>query len=178
MKGNGLTANLKKLANAKRIGNAKAVNAALSNIKGAYTQVVMKADRYLGGVELIQDLRHVNANGYDIVLRESGIIRVLEAKSGAKITLKDILNYIDKVDGEVVFNANYFRKWIEPLLGKNATDAILLTGKIEVEFFINNPRSAEIAEKLLDLIGGTVAKYKDDDGIVHTINIIISHVSK
>ena len=144
-----MTANLKRLANAEKLGNIRGVNAALGNIKGAYTQTVMRADRFADGFKIVDDLldlRHVNANGYDLVLQRGGIIRIFEAKSGTKLTLKELSNYVRKAGDERLLNMTYFRKWIEPALGKQATDALLKAGTIEIEFFINNPRSADIAQ--------------------------------
>jgi hypothetical protein len=174
LRGNGLTANLKGLANAKKLGNARSLSTYLGNIKGAYTQAVMKADRISEGFEIVQDLRHVNAAGYDLVLKKGGVTRILEAKSGARLTLKEITNYIGKVGDERLFDTQYLVKW----LGEDTANALLETGKFEIEFFINNPQSGKIANELLDLLGGNTAKYLDEDGIPHIIEVIITHVNK
>ena len=180
LRGNGLTANLKGLANAKRLENGRSVSSYLGNIKGAYTQGVMKADRLRQGFEIIEelDLRHVNAAGYDLVLQKGGIYRIFEAKSGASLRLNEITNYIRKAGDDLVVDVGYFRKWIGKALGNETAEAILETGKIEIEFFINNPRSTEIAQELFTSLGRTTAKYQDTNGVWHTIQLIISPVTK
>ncbi|MCK4977751.1 MAG: hypothetical protein KAS36_12530, partial [Anaerolineales bacterium] len=178
LRGNGLTANLKGLSNAKRLDNARSLASYLGNIKGAYTQVAMKAERIGEGFEIVRDLRHVNAAGYDLVLRNGGITRILEAKSGLRVSLGEIKNYIRKIGDQRFFDVEYFTKWFNQIFDEQTTKALLRSGEIEIEFFINNPRSAEIASELLELLGGNTAKYFDDLRIEHTINIIITAVTK
>lgn len=56
--------------------------------------------------------------------------------------------------------------------------SILRSGQFEVEFFINSPQSAEVGAKLLDLLGGNMAKYQDDLGVWHDVKIIITTVTE
>jgi hypothetical protein len=174
LKGGGLTADLKKLANAQRIGNVKGVTGALSNIKGAYTQVVMKSDLVKEGIEVIQDLRHVNGPGYDLVLKEGVLYRLLEAKSSANLVPTDFKNYFRMKDGQAWLNTTYLKKW----LGEDTAKLLMETENMVVEIFINNPRSAEIKAELLSKLGGDIIKYLDDNLAERTIKLVITAVSK
>jgi hypothetical protein len=56
--------------------------------------------------------------------------------------------------------------------------ALLKTGSLEIESFINDPESAEIARALLRLLGGDTSKYLDGGDVWHTIKILINNVTK
>ena len=106
------------------------------------------------------------------------MFRIFEAKSGNKITLSQIKNYIRKIGDERLLDVDYFLDKIRPVLGKETTEALLKNGTFEIEFYINNPRSAEIAQELLSALGGTNVEYQDVDGAWHTIQLIINSVTK
>ncbi len=176
LRGNGLTANLKGLAVVQLEGRTKSVLAYLSNIKGAYTELVMKELRNIDIAKIIREHAHVNAPGYDLVAEmRSGIVRLMEAKSGSA-TLKQLSNYLENATGSLVFNTDYFR--IQGLLDIEATKSAFRSGRLEVEILINNPDSARIAKVLLDEMGGTIAAYADDLGNPHTLNVIVTAVSR
>ncbi len=112
--------------------------------------------------------------------QEGALYRILEAKAVATLAVDTNKNYIYKLGDARYVDIDYFTKQFaklypdDPDLIKN----ILRSGQIEIEIFINNPRSTEIAAQLLSDLGGNTAKYFDDKTVEHTINIIISAVSK
>jgi len=178
LRGNGLTANLKGLAVAQNTGQAGRVASYLGNIKGAYTQFIMKFDRLTDGWDVIQDLRHVNAAGYDMIIGKGGIVRLMEAKSGARVTLRQISNYLDKTSGTLIFNTDYFLNPIRGLIGNDAVMSAFRSGRLELEIFINNVNHAQIVSDLTSEIGVLTAKYVDDVGNLHDLKIIITGLIK
>lgn len=174
LKGDLLTANLKGLSEAGAAGKTRSVRAYLNNIKGAYTQFISKNKRIAQGWINIQDVPHINAAGFDAVLEQGGVFRLLEAKAASNpLTKKAISNYFEISKGELIFNIEYFIEHINKVDPRE----ILRAGNIEVEFFINSPESAQMASKLLDLLGGTIGKY-EFEGVVHEVDIIIKAVTQ
>ena len=105
-----------------------------------------------------------------------GIVQLLEAKAvTSALTEKGISNYLKLPGNDIIFNTEYFLKHLADLKDVNPA-AVLRSGQFEVEFLINSPHSAEVGAKLLDLLGGNLAKYRFE-GIQHEIKIIITAVS-
>lgn len=106
----------------------------------------------------------------------NGFVRLMEAKSGARVTLEQLSSYIRRVGDDLWFNTDYFKA--QGLLNVDVAKSALRSGRLEVEIFLNNPESARIAQELLAEMGGATAKYLDDLGVEHALQIIITAVSK
>ena len=178
LRGNGLTANLKKLAVAQNAGEAGRVASYLGNIKGAYTQFVMKV---IGseGWDVLQDLRHINAAGYDMILGKGGVVRLMEAKSGAKLMLRQFHSYVYKKGNELFFSVNYFLR--NAPLSKPVVQEAYRSGKLQIEIFLNNPNHMKILEALQSELGvqageKILANYDvliSGQSVRHTVEIIL-----
>lgn len=151
----------------------RGVEGALNNIKGAYTQFLMRGDRVAEGYRLIDEVPHVNASEYDLVLERSGVVRVLEAKARARLSLNNLSQYVRRVGGDLRFNTDY----LIGQLGLRAAEPILRSGRIKIEFYLNGPDSTRVAQELLDAMGTNLAKY-DFDGIAHEIGILVTSVNR
>ena len=173
LRGNLLTADLKHLGLSQALGNLKGVEGVLNNIKGAYTQFVVRGDRLAEGWRVIDEVPHVNAAGYDLVVERSGIVRLLEAKARARLPLTSLSQYVRRVGDELKFNTDY----LIGELGPTVAEPLLRSGRIEIEFYLNGPESARMAQGLLDAMGSNLAKY-DFDGITHEIEVIVRAVNR
>lgn len=171
----GLTVNLKGLAAAQQAGDARRAASYLGNLKGAYTQWLVRHERLAQGWQVIQEVPHVTAPGYDLVLKRGGLYRLVEAKARARLSLGDLHSYVFKHDktGELTFNVRYFTK----NLTQADADALLRSGNFEIEFYLNGPESARLAQELIAQMGGTVARYKFED-VEHEVRIILKAVSQ
>lgn len=151
----------------------------LGNLKGAYTQWLARHERLAQGWQVIQEAAHVNAPGYDLVLKQGNIYRLVEAKARASLSLTDLHQYVrkHKVTGELRFNAEYFLENLTSLDPRDR-DALLRAGNFEIEFYLNGPESARLAQELIAQMGSTVAKYEDDLKNVHEVRIILTAVSR
>lgn len=174
----GLTVNLKGLAAAQQAGDAKRVASYLGNLKAAYTQWLVRNERLAQGWQVIQEAAHVNAPGYDLVLNQGGVYRLVEAKARTSLSLTDLRQYVrkHKVTGELRFNAEYFLENLTSL-NPNARQALLRSGNLEIEFYLNGPESARLAQELLTQMGGTIARY-EFEGRDHEVRIILTAVSQ
>lgn len=175
----GLTVDLKGLAAAQQAGDARRVASYLGNLKGTYTQWLARQERLTQGWQVVQEAHHVNAPGYDLVLKQGSVYRLVEAKARASLSIKDLSNFVFRhnVTGELTFNVKYFLKNLTSL-DEEARDALLRSGNFEIEFYLNGPESARLAQELLAQMGGTVAKYKDNLQNVHEVRIILTALSQ
>ncbi|NMC16045.1 MAG: hypothetical protein GYA40_05300 [Chloroflexi bacterium] len=166
---------LKGLAAAQQAGDARRLASYLGNLKGAYTQWLARNERLAQGWRVIQEAPHVNAPGYDLVLAQGGVYRLVETKARARLSLGDLHTYVFKHDitGELRFNIEYFTR--------NLTQAdprtLLRSGNFEIEFYLNGPDSTRLAQELIAQMGGTVARYKFED-VEHEVRIILKAVSQ
>lgn len=172
----GLTVNLKGLATAQQAGDARRVASYLGNLKGAYTQWLARQERLAQGWQVIQEAAHVNAPGYDLVLNQGSVYRLVEAKARTSLSLEDVKNFVFKHEntGELTFNTSYFIKNFK----QGDPRELLIAGNFEIEFYLNGPESVRLAQELLAQMGGTVAKYKDNLQNVHEVRIILTAVSQ
>lgn len=132
----------------------------------------------------IDSVDRLTARGYDIVAEmKTGKVRLLEAKasdalSRPTLSHKELEKYVWFGPGGLLrFNKAYFKQqsaYKNSPVAKNAFN----TGNLEIEFFINGPNSATIRQNLINQLGGTVAIYTDDRGIMRQVTIIITAVSR
>jgi hypothetical protein len=108
----GLTVNLKGLAAAQQAGDARRVASYLGNLKGAYTQWLARNERLAQGWQVVQEAPHINAPGYDLVLKQGNMYRLVEAKARTSLSMEDLKNFVFKHDatGKLTFNVRYFLK--------------------------------------------------------------------
>jgi Holliday junction resolvase-like predicted endonuclease len=131
---------------AKKSGNLRGVQSRLGNIQGAYTEHLAKEyATSFPGVEIIQDLSHINKPGLDLVVKQGDTLKIVECKAVKDLSVSNLRNYltIDKTTNTVTgFNVNYATQ----KLG----DSYFTDPNINKQFilYINSPESASIASKL------------------------------
>jgi hypothetical protein len=176
LKGNTLTLNIKRLGVEK---NPNTVAVMLGAIEGAHTQVAMVNAKVAEGWRVISKAEHYCAQGYDAVMEKGGIIRLMEAKAGDIVPVKQCKNlfFIDR-EKNIFFNDHYFFKKIKN--DRTLRDAFN-EGRLQIEVFINNPNCAKSIDRIRDTIGvGPTEKifvtYVNDYGFEKLVEVIFTGV--
>jgi hypothetical protein len=187
LRGNLLTANLRRLGLNQAIDNLRGVEGALNNIKGAYTQFVMLGARTSEGWDVITSARHVNAAGYDFAGRLGDVIRVADAKAISLSTvegsgLRHFRSLITGFDdlGRPRFNVNYLTRQLTPQLGREEVERLLrsaMADNFQAEVFVNGPQSGAVVELLDDLLGSRTAVF-EFEGNLHEVRLILTPVNR
>jgi hypothetical protein len=93
---------------------------------------------------------HVNSPGYDLILQQGDIFRLVEAKARQTLKLENLGNIlrVDKVTKEVEFADDYFAKW-----GRRIPEEAFTEGHIQAEILINGPTSDLVRKAVLAEMG-------------------------
>jgi len=163
-----------------QVADGDAVRGYASNVKAAYGEWFVESARQSEGWQFLIPRSRINAAGYDMVVESGGVVRLIEVKSGQRLSVEDLQNYF-RIDANGVprLNNNYlpFRR----LLESEATFASAArAGKIEVEIAINGPESFKIADQLRGVLGSpTLIKYQDEaTGAVYDIRVLITALNQ
>jgi hypothetical protein len=154
LRGNTVTVNLKNLGCAQLSGQPRRVLGALANVKGAYTEWLVQGLRGAENWSVLGKAKHVNAAGYDLILHNGGVVRLVEAKGREALSLADLDNYFGiGSDGLLRLNVEYFREFTRgiPIAG-SAFEA----GRLQIEIFVNSStlaRSEDIVRSLVREMG-------------------------
>jgi hypothetical protein len=138
----------------------------LSNIKGVYAEWLTEQLRRADGCELLRGRKAVNAAGYDLIVTDGNVVRLIEAKARQALGLRDVRNYLHiGSDGLLRLNTGYFDQFGA---GIAAADNAFRAGNLQIEILINSSTlsSSEgmieslVREMGLELGAGILARYE------------------
>ena len=138
----------------------------LSNIKGAYAEWLTEQLRRADGWQFLHGRKAVNAAGYDLIVTDGRVVRLIEAKARQALRLRDVRNYLYiGSDGLLRLNKRYFDQFSA---GIPAAENAFRAGNLQIEILINSStlsRSQGIIESLVREMGleqgaGILARYE------------------
>jgi len=138
----------------------------LSNIKGAYAEWLAEQLRRVEGWETLRPRHAVNAPGYDLIVTDGNVVRLIEAKARQALRLRDVRNYLYiGSDGLLRLITDYFDQFSA---GIGAAENAFRAGNLQIEILINSStlsRSEGIIESLVREMGltqgaGILARYE------------------